>query len=75
MSSEIFEVVPANDVLLAQLVRVALGRRLRGTSRVNVSSCTFVVTLHRTVGSSEERDGIEAAVRSVRGVSDVVNTL
>jgi len=62
---------PANDALLVQLVRGALGRR----PRINVSSCSFVVTLHGAVSSAEERDGIEAAVRAVPGVRDVVNRL
>jgi osmotically-inducible protein OsmY len=61
----------ANDALLVQLVRGALGRR----PRINISSCSFVVTLHGVVGSAEERDGIEAAVRAVPGVRDVVNKL
>ena len=61
----------ANDAQLAQLVRGALGRR----SRINVSSCSFVVTLHGAVSSVEERNGIEAAVRAVQGVRDVVNKL
>jgi osmotically-inducible protein OsmY len=66
---------PANDALLVQLVRGALGRRPRGTPRINVSSCSFVVALHGTARSVEERDGIEAAVRAVPGVQDVVNKL
>jgi osmotically-inducible protein OsmY len=67
---------PANDALLVQLVRTALGRRRpRGTPRINVSSCSFVVTLHGTVRSAEERDLAEAAVRAVAGVADVVNKL
>ena len=67
---------PANDALLIQLVRGgALGRRSRGAPRINVSSCSFVVTLHGTVRSVVERDGIEAAVRAVPGVEDVVNKL
>jgi osmotically-inducible protein OsmY len=66
---------PANDALLVQLVRSALGRSSRGTSRINVSSCSFVVTLHGAVGSAEEREGIEAAVRAVLGVRDVLNKL
>ena len=66
---------PANDALLVQLVRSALGRCARGTSRINVSSCSFVVTLHGAVGSAEERDGIEAVVRAVPGVRDVLNKL
>jgi osmotically-inducible protein OsmY len=67
--------VPANDALLVQLVRGALGRRRRKTPRINVSSCSCVVTLHGTVRSTEERDGIEATVRAVPGVKDVVNKL
>jgi osmotically-inducible protein OsmY len=69
------ETAPANDALLVQLVRSALGRRSRGTPRINVSSCSFVVTLHGAVSSAEERDGIEAAVRAVTGVRGVLNKL
>ena len=69
------EPLPANDALLIQLVRGALGRRSWGTPRINVSSCSFVVTLHGSVSSAEDRDAIEAAVRAVPGVSDVVNKL
>ena len=69
------EAPPANDALLIQRVRGALGRRLRDTPRINVSSCSCVVTLHGTVRSVEERNGIEAAVRAVPGVGDVVNKL
>jgi osmotically-inducible protein OsmY len=43
--------------------------------RINVSSCSFVVTLHGAVGSAGERDGIETAVRAVPGVAGVVNKL
>jgi osmotically-inducible protein OsmY len=76
VGSESFdELAPANDALLVQLVRSALGRRSRRTRRINISSCSFVVTLHGTVGSAEERDGIEAAVRAVAGVEGVVNKL
>jgi osmotically-inducible protein OsmY len=71
----ISEALPANDALLIQLVRGALGRRSRGVPRINVSSCSRVVTLHGTASSAEERDGIEAAVRAVPGVRDVVNKL
>ncbi len=69
------EAPPANDALLIQLVRGALGRRSRGTPRINVSSCSCEVTLHGIVRSAEERDRIEAAVRAVPGVRDVVNKL
>ncbi len=76
MGRETFEEgAPANDALLVQHVRGALGRSARGTSRINVSSCSFVVTLHGTVRSAEERDGIEAAVRALPRVEDVVNKL
>ena len=67
--------LPANDALLVQLVRGALGRRSRDIPRINVSSCSCVVTLHGTVRSVEERDRTEAAVRAVPGVRDVVNKL
>ena len=76
MGSETFdESVPANDALLVQRVRSALGRYSWGTPRINISSCSFVVTLHGAVGSAQERDGIEAAVRAVPGVKGVVNKL
>ena len=67
--------LPANDALLAQLVRGALGRRWRGTSGINVSSCSSVVTLHGTVRSVEEREDVETFVRAVPGVEDVMNRL
>jgi osmotically-inducible protein OsmY len=68
---------PANDALLVQLVRGALGRnqRSRGEPRINVSSCSFVVTLHGIASSTERRSEIEAAVRAVPGVEGVVNAL
>jgi osmotically-inducible protein OsmY len=69
------EGAPANDALLVQLVRGALGRRSPRTPRLNVSSCSFVVTLHGAVRSAEEKEGIEAAVREVPGVKGVVNRL
>jgi osmotically-inducible protein OsmY len=76
VGSETFdEAAPANDALLVQVVRTALGRRPRGTPRINISSCSFVVTLHGTVRSVGERARVEAAVRGVAGVEDVVNKL
>jgi osmotically-inducible protein OsmY len=68
---------PANDALLIQLVRGALGEdgRSRGTPRINVSSCKFVVTLHGTVRDEEERDRIGGMVRTVPGVRGVENRL
>ena len=63
---------PANDAQLIQLVRSALGRR---SPRINVSSCSFVVTLHGLTNGEEERDEIEASVRAVPGVRDVSNKL
>ena len=68
---------PANDAQLVQLVRGALGRsaRLRGRPRINISSCSFVVTLHGTASDADERDATEAVVRAVPGVRDVVNRL
>jgi len=69
--------VPPNDAHLVQLVRGALGRggRLRGVPRINVSSCEFVVTLHGSVGDMKEKQEIEATVRAVPGVRDVMNRL
>ena len=75
MLSEALEDRPANDALLIQLVRGALGRRLRGIPGINVSSCSFVVTLHGKVGSVEERESVETVVRTVRGIEGVVNRL
>jgi osmotically-inducible protein OsmY len=66
---------PANDALLAQLVRGALGRSGRGTSGINVSSCSFVITLHGSVGSVEERDEIGKVAGTVPGVEAVLNKL
>jgi osmotically-inducible protein OsmY len=66
---------PANDALLAQLVRGALGRSERGTSGINVSSCSFVVTLHGSVGSIEERDEAGKIASTVPGVEAVTNKL
>jgi osmotically-inducible protein OsmY len=70
-------VSPANYAHLVQLVRGALGRRPRprGRPRINVSSCSFAVTLHGIASSARERAEIEAAAREVPGVSDVANRL
>jgi osmotically-inducible protein OsmY len=65
---------PANDALLVQLVRGALGRRGR-SPRINVSSCKLVVTLHGIASNEEEKDEIEALVRAVPGVRGVSNKL
>jgi osmotically-inducible protein OsmY len=55
-------------------VRDALGRqgRYSVSPRINVSSCKLVVTLHGIAGSVREKDEIEAAVRAVPGVRDVI---
>ena len=68
---------PANDAMLVQIVRGALGRhpRLRRGPRFNVRSCSLVVTLHGLASSAERRHEIEAAVRAVPGVQGVVNRL
>jgi osmotically-inducible protein OsmY len=66
---------PANDALLAQMVRGALGRSGKGTSGINVSSCSFVVTLHGRVGSVEERDEVGKVASTVPGVEAVTNKL
>jgi osmotically-inducible protein OsmY len=66
---------PVNDALLAQLVRGALGRSGRGTSGINVSSCSFVVTLHGSVGSVEERDEVGRIASTAPGVEAVMNKL
>ncbi len=47
----------------------------RGSPRINVSSCDFVVTLHGSVREAGEREKIEAVVRAVPGVRDVTNRL
>ena len=66
---------PANDALLAQLVRGALGRNGRGPSGINVSSCSSVVTLHGTVSSVEERGEVGKLASTVHGVEAVTNKL
>ena len=66
---------PANDALLAQLVRGALGRSEMGTSGINLSSCSFVVTLHGSVGSVGERDEVGKVASMVPGVEGVTNKL
>ncbi len=67
----------ANDALLVQLVRGALGRaaKTRDLPRPNVSSCRFVVTLHGWVQGPEERRDIEEVVRRVPGVWGVINKI
>ncbi len=67
----------ANDALLVQLVRSSLGQNAetRSLSRPNVSSCSFVVTLHGRAGDAEERRVIEKAVRRVPGAQGVVNKM
>ena len=65
----------ANDALLVQLARGSLGQyaKTRGLSRPNVSSCSFVVTLHGCVRVLEECCAIEEAVCRVPSVQGVVN--
>lgn len=65
---------PANDAQLIQNVRSALGRS-GVTSRLNVSSCKFVVTLHGRAEDLEERAAIERVARDVPGVRGVENKL
>jgi osmotically-inducible protein OsmY len=67
----------ANDALLVQLVRGALGEdvRTRDLPRPNISSCGFVVTLHGRVGTPEERYAIEEVVRWLPDVRGVVNRI
>jgi osmotically-inducible protein OsmY len=48
---------------------------LRGSARINVGSCNFVVTLHGSVREEGERERFEAVVRAVPGVRDVTNRL
>jgi osmotically-inducible protein OsmY len=67
----------ANDALLVQLVRGSLGQaaKTRDLPRPNVSSCSFVVTLHGCARGPEERRVIEEAVGQVSGVRGVVNKM
>jgi osmotically-inducible protein OsmY len=76
-SREHHDGTPANDALLVQIVRGTLGHHphLSGGPRINVSSCSFVVTLHGPASSAERRHEIEAAVRAVPWVQGVVNRL
>ena len=68
---------PANDAALIQAVRTALGReeRLGGRPKINVSSCSFVVSLHGTVADRESGDVYERVVLGVPGVAGVKNEL
>lgn len=65
---------PANDAQLVQNVRSALGRD-GSSSRLNISSCGFVITLHGIVLNEVSRRGVETAVRRVEGVRGVENKL
>ena len=67
----------ANDALLVQLVRGALGKdaKTRDLPRPNVSSCEFVVTLHGSVRTPEERYAIEEVTHCLPGVRGVVNRI
>lgn len=71
------ERAPANDVRLIQLVRGSLGREglSAAASRINISSCGSVVTLHGVVGDRGERGRVENAVKEVPGVAGTVNKL
>ena len=64
-----------SPALLAQMVRGALGRSGRSLSGINVRSCSFVVTLHRSVGSVEERVEVGKGASRVPGVEGVTNKL
>ncbi len=76
LASELGDPLLANDAMLVQLVRGYLGRqRFGGSSRINISSCDFVVTLHGNVPGREEALAAEDAVRCVPGVRGVENRL
>ena len=66
-----------SDAHLAQLVRGSLGTniRRRGEQRLNVSSCSNVVTLHGVARDADDRLRIEEVVRRIPGVVGVVNKL
>ena len=68
---------PANDAQLIQAVRTFFGRdqRFRDGPRVNVSSCSFGVSLHGLVADEERKAAFGEAVRAVPGVEDVKNEL
>ena len=68
---------PANDALLVQLVRGDLGREAKDLdlSRVNISSCGFVVTLHGIVTCTEDRGVVEWVVGKTPGVAEVESKL
>ncbi|WP_415752776.1 BON domain-containing protein [Rubrobacter radiotolerans] len=59
------------------LVRGAFGRDavLRSLPRLNVSSCSAVISLHGTVRREDERLRVERVSRGVPGVRDVKNHL
>ena len=56
-------------------MRGALGRSARVSPRINVSSCSFVVTLHGGVGDDAEKERIERCILAVPGVRGVINRL
>ena len=76
LTSEFEDSPPANDAMLVQLVRGYLGRRrFGGSSRISISSCRFVVTLHGSEPSREEALAVENTVSRVPGVRGVENRL
>ncbi len=74
MAPGIRSTAPANDAQLIQLVRTRLGRESVKT-RINVSSCGFVVTLHGMVEDVDEKSRLETLVRGVSGVRGVASKL
>ena len=66
---------PANDALLVQPLRGALGKDSRGWRRINGSSCPFVVTLHGVADSNEERYESRQPPGRRRGSGNVANRL
>ncbi|WP_119067453.1 BON domain-containing protein [Rubrobacter indicoceani] len=67
----------ANDAHLIQLVRGAFGRdeALQEGSRLDVSSCRMMVSLHGSVKSDGRRERAERVAASVSGVEGVINKL
>lgn len=67
---------PPNDAALIQRVRGALGRDpvTRRLPRINVGSCSFVVSLHGAVSGGGAAE-VERVVRSVPGTLGVENKL
>ena len=67
-----FDPASPSDDMLAQRVRTSLGRVISHPRMINISARAGVVTLSGTI-SEEESQGLSATVRSIEGVTDLVD--